>query len=116
MQILKHSSKIDGQGIMLAHTAHYLMQTLNSVISYDAKEILSMVAAVTRYSMQVGYTFDSFAIREIVALTEKLLADHRELLLHDDSFQDLLSILEIHVNSGWIDALELLWKLDEVFK
>ncbi|MFD1771700.1 hypothetical protein [Sphingobacterium suaedae] len=115
-QILYYSSQVGDKGIMLARTAHYLVQTLNSVIGYDAKEILSMVAAITRYSMQVGYTFDSYAIREIVSLTEKLLADHRELLLQDDAFQDLLSILEIHVNSGWIDALELLWKLDEVFK
>lgn len=115
-QILRYSSMTTEKGIMLAHTAHYLMQTLNSTISFDAKSILSMVADVTRYSMQVGYTFDSYAIREIVSLTEKLLADHRDLLLQDDSFHDLLSILEIHVNSGWVDALELLWKLDEVFK
>jgi hypothetical protein len=115
-KVLNFSSQITDKGLLIGHTAHYLMQTLNSVISYDPKDILTMVAAVTRYSLQVGYTFDSFSIREIVSLTEKLLADHRELLLEEQSFQDLLSILEIHINSGWVDALELLWRLDEVFK
>lgn len=115
-KILHYSSQTTENGIMLAHTAHYLMQTLNSTISFDPKAILSMVAEVTRYSMQVGYTFDTYAIREIVSLTEKLLADHRDILMQQDSFRDLVAILEIHVRSGWVDALELLWKLDEVFK
>lgn len=115
-KILKFSSQITDNGLLIGGTAHYMMQTLNSVVSYDSKDILSMVAEVTRYSIQTGYIFDSFSIREIVALTEKLLADHRELLLQEKPFQDLLSILEIHINSGWVDALELLWRLDEVFK
>lgn len=115
-KILDFSSKVTDDGLLLGHTAHYLMQTLNSVLSYDPEEILSMVAAITKYSQQVGYSFDSFSIREIVSLTEKLLADHRDILLKDESFQDLLSILEVHINSGWVDALELLWRMDEVFK
>jgi len=115
-KILNFSSQITDKGLLIGHTAHYLIQTLNSVISYNPKDILSMVADITRYSMHVGYTLDPYSIREIVSLTEKLLADHRELLLQDKPFQDLLSILEIHINSGWVDALELLWRLDEVFK
>lgn len=115
-KILYFSSQITDKGMIIGHTAHYLMQTLNSVVSFDPKDILSMVADITRYSVQVGYTFDSFSIREIVSLTEKLLADHRELLLQEKYFEDLLSILDIYVNSGWTDALELLWRLDEVFK
>lgn len=115
-KVLTYSSAISDSGVILAHTAHYLMQTLNGVISFDAKAIIAMVAAVTRYSMQTGYTFDSFSIREIVSLTEKLMADHRDVLLEESSFQDLLTILEIHVHSGWVDALELLWKLDDIFK
>lgn len=115
-KILYFSSQITDRGMILGHTAHYLIQTMNSAIAYDAKNVLSMVAEITRYSMQVGYTFDIYSIREIVSLTEKLLADHRELLMEEKSFQDLLSILEIHINSGWVDAHKLLWRLDQVFK
>lgn len=115
-KILNYSGQITEHGLIIGHTAHYFVETLNSVLPYDPKDILKMVADITKYSQQAGYTFDSFSIREIVKLTEKLLADHRYLLLEDDSFHDLLTILDIHINSGWVDALELLWKLDEIFK
>lgn len=62
------------------------------------------------------YTFDLYAIREAVAITKKLLADHRTLLLEDESFKDLIDILDIYINSGWVEALELLWPLDEIFR
>lgn len=71
-KILYYSSQTTENGVMLAHTAHYLMQTFNSTISFDPKSILSMVAEVTRYSMQVGYTFDTYAIREIVSTEKKI--------------------------------------------
>lgn len=65
---------------------------------------------------QANYTFDSFAIREIISLTEHLVADHRDLLLEEEAFSNLIGILDIYINSGWVDALELLWKLDDIFK
>lgn len=116
IKMLEYSSNIENNGYLLGHSAHYLLETLNSAISYDPKDILSLASKIVKYSVQSGYNFDSFSIREIVNLTEKILADHREILMDNDSFQNLLSILEIHIESGWVDALELLWKLDEVFK
>ncbi|WP_185286182.1 NACHT domain-containing protein [Chryseobacterium indologenes] len=115
-EILFFSSSITETGLILGHTAHYLVQTLNGLVSYDARDILSMTASIMRYSRQVGYSLDSYSIREIVSLTEKLLADHRLILKEDKPFQDLLSILETQIQSGWVEALALLWRLDEVFK
>lgn len=114
--IINVSGSITTRGLIIGHTAHYFIQCLNSVLYFDPKDILKMVANITKYALQAGYTFDSFAIKEIVKLTEQLFADHRHLLLEDDCFKDLLSILDIYINSGWVDALELLWKLDEIFK
>lgn len=114
--IINVSSNITTRGLIIGHTAHYFIQCLNSALYFDPRDILKMVANITKYSIQAGYTFDNFAIKEIVQLTEQLLADHRDLLLEDDCFKDLLSILDIYINSGWVDALELLWKLDEIFK
>ena len=114
--IITLSGQVTARGLVTGHTTHYFIQSLNQVIQYDAKNILEQAATITRYSMQTGYTFDSSAIREIVILTERLLADHRSLLLEPDSFQHLIDLLDIYVQSGWTDALELLWKLDEVFK
>jgi uncharacterized protein (DUF1778 family) len=115
-KVIAISEATTQKGFIIGHTAHYFMQTLNILLHYDPKEILSMLAALTRCSIQGGYTFDSFAIQEVVRITEKLLADHRYLLLEDKPFKDLLDILDIYINSGWTNALELLWQLDEIFK
>lgn len=115
-KILDYSSQIEVNGYLMGHSAHYLLETLNSVLEFDPKDILALASKIVKCSVQSGYNFDSFSIREIVSLTENILADHREILMENESFQNLLDILEIHIESGWIDALELLWRLDEVFK
>jgi hypothetical protein len=115
-KVIAISEAMMGKGFILGHTAHYFMQALNILLHYDPKDILGMLAAITRCSIQGGYTLDSFAIQEVVHITEKLLADHRNLLLENKPFQDLLDILDIYINSGWTNALQLLWQLDEIFK
>lgn len=114
--IIKLSGQVTPGGFMLAGTAHYFIQSLNIFLPIDPVGILNMASDVTKYSSKAGYTLDSMSIREIVKFTETLLADHREVLLNDNSFSQLLDILDIYVNSGWVDALNLLWRLDEVFK
>ncbi len=116
LQIITLSSEIKGSGLITGGTAHYFIQSLNKVLSYDAKDILSMISTITKLATTTGYTFDSSAINEIVSITEKLFADHRGLLLQDESFKNLINLLDLYINSGWTEALELLWKLDEVFK
>lgn len=115
-KILLVSSEIPGGGFIIGNTAHYFIQTLRSVLQYDPKEILSMVTQTAKLSFHAGYTFDSFSIREMISLTEKLLADHRELLTEKEPFDNLIQLLDLYMNSGWTEALELLWKLDEIFK
>ena len=114
--IIDVSAGVTENGLIMGHTAHYFMQLLNQVLPIDPKDILEMVTKINYYSIQGGYTFDSFAIQEVVSLTEKLLADHRNLLLETSSFNNLLSLLDTYINSGWVNALELLWRLDEIFR
>ena len=115
-QVIELSSTITSNGLILANTAHYFIQSLNKVLEYDPADILSMIWAINKCAASASYTFDSMAIREMVSITEKLFADHRDLLLQDDSFKNLINLLDLYINSGWTEALELLWKLDEVFK
>ena len=76
-----------------------------------------MATEITMMAAKTGYTFDSMAIQQVVNMTEKLLADYRQLIAEDQaSFDNLIKLLDLYINSGWIDALELLWKLDEIFK
>jgi hypothetical protein len=118
LEILAISQKI-GDGFMMAHTAHYLLETLNGVIKFYPEEgatILEMASEITVLSRRSGYPFDHSAIKEIVALTESILADHKHLLRDEKSLEQLISILDLYIESGWTEALELLWKLDEAFK
>lgn len=115
-KIIQASGSITSQGLIIGPTAHYFIQCLRSVLHFDPRDVLDMVSKITKYSVQANYTFDSFAIREIVSFTEQLLADHRDLLLEEEAFANLIGILDIYINSGWVDALQLLWKLDDVFK
>lgn len=112
-------SKEIGGGVMVAHTAHYLIETFNGVIKFYPKEaefILDMTAQITLMAFKVGYSFDPSSIKEIVNLTEILFADHKDLLRIEKCMDQLISILNIYVECGWQQALELLWRIDEAFK
>ncbi|MBY0480826.1 MAG: ATP-binding protein [Chitinophagaceae bacterium] len=115
-KIITLSGSIPSGGMITGHTAHYFIQSLNLMLADDPEAILEMITTITTLSLGSGYTFDSFAIQQMVELTEKLLADHRDLLLKDKPFKNLIELLDIYIQSGWVDALQLLWKLDEVFK
>jgi hypothetical protein len=116
LEILSISKSTTSEGLVIGHTAYYFSQLLNGVLSYDPKDVLGMVNQITMYSYRTGYTFDSSSIEEIVRITEKIFADHRSLLLEKESFDNLIGILDIYVQSGWTRAIELLWKLDDIFR
>ncbi|WP_421945037.1 hypothetical protein [Pedobacter sp.] len=105
-----------GGGIIQAHTAHYFIEILSEALKFDAEYSLSSVAAITRMTAGTAYTFDRSAIQEVVRFTEKLLADHKRMLTNPDAFTQIMALLTIYVDSGWPEALELIWKLDEVFR
>lgn len=118
LAVIEKSREIGG-GLIVAHTAHYIIETLNGVIKFypeEAASILEMVSSITLLSIRTGYPFDPSAVKEVVNLTETLLADHKQLLRNSDSLSQLVLLLNVYVESGWSEALELLWKLDEAFR
>jgi hypothetical protein len=103
-------------GVMFAPTAHHFMELLNGVLKYDPKGVLHMAAGVAKSSKPAGYNLDSLAIREVVKLVEAILADYRNEVRDGESLRDLLNLLDIFAETGWPDALRLVWRLDEVFR
>ena len=103
-------------GVMFAPTAHHFMELLNGVLKYDPKGVLHMAAGVAKSSKPSGYNLDSLAIREVVKLVEAILADYRDEVRDGESLRDLLNLLDIFAETGWPDALRLVWRLDEVFR
>jgi hypothetical protein len=62
------------------------------------------------------YHFDSMANKEIVQLVESVLANHREDAKDPAALNDLVTILDIFTDAGWPEALNLVWRLDEIFR
>ena len=104
-------------GVMFASTAHYFIQLLKSFLSCDPKGVLHLAQSVASLSERFGYTFDSIAVMDIVQLVEIVLADHRHVVRDDEEcMEDLLNLLDLFAKTGWTDALNLVWRLDEVFR
>lgn len=112
--IVDESAKID-KGFMVAHTGYYFMQLLNNLLPVAPEYVLTISTSIVNSAAATGFTYDHSTLGEIVKLTEKILADHKELLYEKDNFNSLITILDLFANSGWQEALELTWRLKEVF-
>ncbi len=112
--IVDESNQVDS-GFMVAHTGYYFMQLLNSMLHADAEYVLTISASIVKCAAANGFTYDQSTLGEVVKLAEKILADHKELLSNKEHFDSLITMLDLFANSGWQEALELTWRLKEVF-
>lgn len=114
-KILRFTSDKE-KGFLIPSTAQHFMELLNGVLKYDPKGVLHMAMQVVKSSEPLGYHIDSMAIREVVNLIETILADYRCDVQSEDSLNDLLNLLDVFTNTGWPEALQLVWRLDEIFR
>jgi len=103
-------------GVLFAPTAHYFMEFLNGVLKHEPKEVLSLAVRVARSSKPFNYNMDSLAIGETTKLVESIIADYRYDVKEGQSLNDLLDLLDIFAEAGWSEALNLIWRLDEIFR
>ena len=104
-------------GIMFASTTHDFIRVLTSFLICNPKEVIYFVERVVKSSEKFGYTLDSLAVKDIVDFTEIVLADYRHIVRDDEeSLEHLLNLLDMFAKTGWSDALNLVWRLDEVFR
>ncbi len=92
------------------------MELLNGVLRYDPALVLRIAAEVVIFSKRFSYNIDSMAMEEIVKLVESILADYRDKVQDDASIKNLLEILDAFVEAGWPQALNLVWRLDEIYR
>lgn len=97
-------------------TAHYFIELMNGVLRHDPPGVLDMSVRVIRASTPAGYSFDHMGMEKIVELCETIISDHKELLLNEASLKNLLDLLDIFVKAGWPKPLELVWRLDEIYR
>jgi hypothetical protein len=103
-------------GILFAPTAHHFIQLINGVIKYDPRAALRLASEVVRASKPFNYNLDSLAMKEVVRLVESVLADYRSEIQDEQSIRFLLNLLDAFVEAGWPDALQLVWRLDEIYR
>lgn len=103
------------QGFMIAHTGYYFMQLLNKLLPLEPDYILKTSNIIVVCAAKNNFTFDRITLREIVKLTEGIIADHRVILKEKKNFLYLIEILDQFTTSGFEEAIELTWRLKEAF-
>jgi hypothetical protein len=103
-------------GVLAAPTAHYFMQILNGALALDPPGVIEMAWEVVVSARPHGFNLDSLAIEEVVKLIESVLADYRLEARSDSALGQIFEILEIFSETGWPQALRLVWRLDEVYR
>lgn len=115
LSLILTQSKHLKQGFMVAHSAYYLMQLLNYMLPADPVYILELASDTVVCASANNFTYDHTTMKETMKLAERLLADYKGGLKDRTNFNRLLTILDHFANSGWVEALELIWKLKEIF-
>jgi hypothetical protein len=103
-------------GPLPAPVAHDLMELLVATVAFGAKVAINMAARTTKIAERHGYHLDSLAVKQVVDLVERLLADYRYDLRDPACLADVVKLLDVFANAGWPEAMSLLWRLDQVFR
>ena len=104
------------RGFVLAPTVHHFMELLNEVVQFDARRAVIMAARAARAGEGANYNMDSLAIGKVVQLVERVLADHRSEVQDDEALQALMDLLDVFAATGWPEAIQLVWRLDDLFR
>ncbi len=103
-------------GFVFAPTVHQLMELLNTVVDFDARRAVKMASRAARVGESSNYNIDAVAVDEVVKLVERVLADHRSEVQDSETLEALMSLLDIFAETGWPQAIQLVWRLDDLFR
>jgi hypothetical protein len=94
---------------------HHLVEMFTSTVSYDPALVLQFVANLLR-AFSWGYRFDGMAEDEIVKFADIILADHKEIISEPANAINLEGILALFVEAGWVEATQLLMRLESAVR
>ena len=104
------------RGFVLAPTVHHFMELLNEVVELEPRRAVIMAARAARAGESTQYNIDSLAIGTVVQLVEHILADHREEVQDGEALKALMDLLDVFAATGWPEAMQLVWRLDDLFR
>lgn len=100
----------------IPHAAHRVMETLEASIEFDPRGVLIRSGRLMQAAHDWQYDTDRQALSLFVNMTQRYLAEHRELLADAECRTSLLRSLELFVMAGWPAARRLVYRLDEAFR
>ena len=98
--------------------SHYLVQTLATFVDVaDPAEVFLLVGLAVRAGTKGGYQYESMAVKEIVAIVERYLADFRAIFVDSEECREALrDVLDIFVDAGWPETHRLVYALDSIYR
>jgi hypothetical protein len=94
---------------------HRIVATLDHLSPYDRRRAFLLVERCI--SVGDAYTYDPLAAETTVALIERYLAEHRDLLATDSEVLSAVRrVLEAFVHAGWPAAISLSYRLGDAFR
>lgn len=103
-------------GIILAPSAHRLMEALTHFLSVDPSGVIRMASEVVIAAEQARYSWDPMAVKDVVNLVEKAIVDFKGAIREPEVLDSMLTMLDIFAEKGWPDSLRLIWRLDDAFR
>lgn len=107
---------IEKNSLVLAPTIHRVIEMLNYCLEYDVCDIIGFIEAFISYSTKVGYVSDSLATKQMVDIIKKTFADHKLEIQKEDVLKNILSILDCFAEIGNGDAVNFIWRLEEIYR
>lgn len=108
-----------GRSETLAFTpscASNLLKIFTKCFSFDPKKMLAMLVRSTTAGARFGFHYEEMAISEFVEFAEVLLSEHRDLLRDEDSARQFSDLLDLFVDVGWPQAIQLVTRIDEALR
>jgi hypothetical protein len=98
-------------------TVHHLIETLQSLLEIDPRQVLLRITSIVEAGKGGGYQSESLAVELIVGVVNRIFADYRPMLQdYQEMRTAIVTMLDIFVEAGWPQAIQLTYRLDEIFR
>ena len=101
----------------LPSLTHHLIETLEVLVPVDPPGVFSRIAEVITGGTKGSYQFDQMAETVFIRIIRRYLAEYRDIFHSDeDARRRLISVLDVFVRAGSVQARELTYGLGEIFR
>lgn len=100
-----------------APITHNLLETLESFIGIDPSAVLRLIGCVIIAGGRGGYQYETLAKNIFIQIIDRYLAEFRHILQEDLECQRIvLNMLDMFIEAGWVEAHNLIYRLDEIYR